>query len=454
MSIEIVAVILAGVVPAAFFLGLRTGIATLLIIRPLCDRLFELGRFDFAGYSITYGAIMNVVVICAILCNVGPIWRRVPSGLKTTWLPFLLMASIALLYSPVQFDGFRRFMAYVSFAGMFMLSFVLVKSERDVLFFLKVVILSSILPVLYGLIQIASGTDWFLDSRIHSTFSHPNTFAFYILITIGAIFFLLSTERLRISGNVRLFLNIYLIPLLIVLVMTKTRSAWLGCLVLFFVYGLVYDKRALVFVLVAPIIALAIPAVSERLMDLASGNAYVGGSAVTVNAYAWRQILWESSFHYIWQQPIFGYGLDSFSFHSRVFFPIDAVSGASASRTSGVFAHNVYIQFLFETGFVGLVSFFWIFWRCFAWLNRSWRLDKRGLTITGAILVVYLIVGYSDNLFEYLSFDWCFWFTIGLIFAQSERYRAYDMEKRKAFGRQLRAGGTAGVPAARPGLAS
>lgn len=433
MFIEIVDLIFVGVVLAAFFLGLRTGVAALILIRPLCDRLFESARFEVAEQAISYGAIMNVVVICAMLYNVGPIWRRVPSGLRTIWLPFLLMAFVAVLYSPVQIDGLRRFLTYVSFSGMFMLSFVVVRSERDVLFFLKVVILSSVLPVVYGLFQTASGMDWFLDYRIHSTFSHPNILAFYILIIIGTILFLLSTERIRISGRVRLVLTVYLIPLLIVLVMTKTRSAWVGSFVLFLVYGLIYDRRVLALTLVAPMLVLAVPGVSERVMDLASGYDYIGGAAVMVNSYAWRQILWESSFRYIWQQPIFGYGLNSFSFYSPAFFPIDPMEG--------VHAHNVYIQFLFEIGLVGLISFLWIFWRCFVWLNRYWRFDRRGLTMAATIMVVYLIVCYSDNIFEYLSVDWCFWFIFGLIFAQFARYRARGMKKYTAFGRRLSAVG-------------
>jgi len=443
MSIEIIALVFSGVMSAAFLLGLRAGIATLILLRPLCDRFFELSRFDVEGHLISYGAIVNVVVICVMVVNIGPIWRQLPPGLRTTWLPFLLMTFIAILYSPLQIDGARKFLTYVSFSAMFVFSFVLVRSERDVIFYLKLVILSSVLPVLYGLIQIASGMDWFGDSRIHSTFSHPNIFAFYIVLVIGAILFLLSSERLRISGHLRLFLTLYAIPLLVVLIMTKTRSAWVGCLVLFLIYGLVYDNRMLIIVFVAPVFALTVPAVSDRIMDLATGTQYIGGPAVMVNAYAWREILWESAWTFIRERPIFGYGLNSFPFYSPIFFPLE--------RVIGTYAHNVYIQFLFETGLVGLISFFWIFWRCFAWLNRYWSFDKRGLTMAAAMMVVYLIACYSDNLFEYLSFNWCFWFTFGLIFAQCARYRASGMEERKTFGGRLKVGGTAEVP--EPGLA-
>jgi putative inorganic carbon (hco3(-)) transporter len=439
MSPDILAPLFAGLACAAFFFGLRTGLAALLLIRPLCDRIFELARFDVAGHAVSYGAIMNIVVICAMIWNIGPILHRVPRGLRTAWLPFLLMALVAVSYSPVQVDGLRKFLTYVSFAGMFALSFVVIRSERDFAFFLKVVVLSSVLPVLYGMFQTTSGIDWPLDDRLQSTFSHPNIFAFYVLLVVGVIFFLLATERVRIGGHLRILLMLYLIPLLGVLIMTKTRNAWAGCLVLFLAYGVIYDWRVLILTLVLPVIALMVPGVLERLADLETGNYYIGGPAVAVNAYAWRQILWDSAFVYIWRQPILGYGLDSFPFYSPFFFPLD--------RTTGTYAHSVYIQFLFETGFVGLICFLWIFFLCFSSTIRYWRLDWRGLAMTATMMAVYLICCSADNIFEYLSFDWCFWFTLGAIFAQLAAYRARRVAQRRPFGHRMQASEAAGAPA-------
>jgi O-antigen ligase len=410
------------VILIAFVLGLRTGVITLILIRPLCDRLFESGRFEVGGSTISYGALVNVVVICAMLYNFDSVYRRVPSGLKAIWLPFLFITFIAIFYSPVQIDGFRRFLTYVTFSGMFMLSFAVVRSENDILKFLKIVILSSVLPALYGLFQTVSGIDMFLDARVHSTFSHPNIFAFYIVMIIGVIFYLMASERIHIGSRFRLVLHGYLIPLLVLLIMTKTRSAWISCFILCFVYGLVYDRRVLILVLIAPIGALAIPAVTDRIMALTTGNSYIGGGA-NLNAYAWRQLLWANAFTFIWEKPVFGYGLDSFPFYSPTFFPLEP---------KGTYAHNFYVQFLFETGLVGLLCLLWLFFNCFKWLKQCWRFDRRGLTLAATIIVTFLIGGYSDNLFEYLSFEWCFWFSAGLIFA---RYIPYNL-KIRTFGRR------------------
>jgi O-antigen ligase len=423
MFISLTGAFLTIIMLGAFFLGLRTGLVALILIRPLCDRIYALGNLEIGSHPISYGALVNVAVILAFVCNFSQVWRSVPAKFRTLWWPFLFLAFAAAIYSPVQSDALRKFLTYFCFFIMFLFAFVVVRSERDFAYFLKMIILSSVLPVIYGLFQVAAGLDLF-DSRVQSTFSHPNIFAFYILIVIGIILFLQSTVLLKVSGQLRLILTVYLLPLVILLAFTKTRNAWIGCVVQFLVYGIVYDRKALVLLLLAPLIGLAIPGVADRLSDLSSGNDYLGGAGgVNVNAFTWRQILWESSFTYIWQRPFFGYGLDSFPFYSPEFFPLEPIHGVNA--------HNVYIQVIFEMGFVGLISFSLLFWRSFVWLGRFWPLDKRGVSIAASMMLVYLICCYSDNVFEYLTFDWSFWLFFGLVFAELSQYRARLTTHRK-----------------------
>jgi putative inorganic carbon (HCO3(-)) transporter len=441
----LVGLALAGAIPFAFLLGFRRGVAALLFIRPLCDRIFESGRFDIGGHAISYGALIDLIVICVFLLYINQLFCRVPYGLRTAWLPFLLIAFVAVLYSPVQIDAARKFITYVTFAAMFMFAFLVEKSDRDATYWLKLVILSSVLPVVYGLFQTASGLDWYVQysgslqtassldthagSRIAGTFSHPNIFAFFLLTIIGNILILLVTDRGHMSQRLRMVLNTYLIPLFLLLVMTKTRSAWAASVVLLFVYGLVYDKRALLILLVVPLIAFAVPAISDRIMDIAARNDYIGGAAgANLNAYAWRKMLWDNAFIYIWERPLFGYGLNSFHFYSPTFFPLSP---------RGTEAHNVFIQFIFEIGFVGLCCFVWTFLRYFIWLARYLRVDRRGTIMTMAILSLYLILCYSDNVLEYLSFNWCFWFSCGAIFQQLVQTRSGIVQLPRRAGQRL-----------------
>ncbi|HEX4636522.1 MAG TPA: hypothetical protein VH189_10100, partial [Rhizomicrobium sp.] len=52
-----------------------------------------------------------------------------------------------------------------------------------------------------------------------------------------------------------------------------------------------------------------------------------------------------------------------------------------------------------------------------------WAFDRRGLIMVAAMVAVYLMVGYSDNLLEYVSYCWCFWFALGVICAHLSHYR-------------------------------
>ena len=414
MSAGIIALVLTGAVLLSFFGGLQRGIAAIIITRPLCDRLFEQARFDIAGQQLSYGAVFNFIVIAAMLVSLQRINDRFRVSLERAWLPFLLVTLIAVFYSPVQAEAFRKFLTYVSYMAMFVLPLAMVRTQATAIYFLKAIVLSSVLPVLYGLFQLASGMDWYQGSRIASTFTHPNIFAFYLLTTVAIIFSLLASTHVALSHRTRRLLTLYLLPLLVLLVMTKTRSAWAGCVLLFLVYGAIQDRRVLVLSLGLPIVAFAVPAVRDRLMALGSGNDYVGW-VQTVNPYAWRQILWEKAFPMIQDKPFFGYGLYSFPYYSPKFFPLES--------TRGVDAHNVYIQLLFETGCAGFLAYLWIFWRKLTFLYRYWAFDWRGLTMVAAMISVYLIVCYSDNLLEYVSYCWCYWFALGLIFAHLSHYR-------------------------------
>ena len=402
------------IIMAGFIGGLRSGLTGLLLIRPICDRLFELARFDFAGKEMSYGAALNFIVIGAIVLVLYRLRTKVQVTLCRAWVPFLLVTLIASFYSPVPVDAFRKFLTYVSYMAMFVLPFVLIRTERDVLYFFRIVVYSSVAPVAYGLFQLTSGHDWYQDTRIASTFSHPNIFAFYILTTIGTILSLLLSRRFSLAKNTRRLFVYYLIPLLVMLVATKCRSAWLGCIILFTVYGIIADKRVLILTMALPLCALLIPAVRDRLIDLTTGNQYVGW-VQDVNAFAWRKLLWQKAASYIANRPLFGYGLYSFPYYSPTFFPLET--------ERGVDAHNVYIQLLFETGVVGLLSYLLIFGRKLQFILRFWQVDRPGLAMSATMVVVYLITCYSDNLLEYVSYGWCYWFTFGIVFADLSQYR-------------------------------
>lgn len=68
-------------------------------------------------------------------------------------------------------------------------------------------------------------------------------------------------------------------------------------LCIFTIYALIYERKYLIYILMAPIVGFMIPEVRDRFMDLAQGNEVVNYSKL--NSYAWRKLMWESGLNFM-----------------------------------------------------------------------------------------------------------------------------------------------------------
>jgi O-antigen ligase len=201
--------------------------------------------------------------------------------------------------------------------------------------------------------------------------------------------------------------------LLALLVLTQTRAAWAGALIILMTYAGWVDRRYLLGLLVMPFLLL-IPIVAERISDLGQGSEYTGrmqSAADTLNSYAWRELMWESALKDAEDTPLLGKGLSSFRGNTVRFFPLPLPEG-------GIDAHSGYIQSFYENGYVGffclLFMYLSVLWR--AWIGR--KVDRKGSFLVISIIVANMCALYSDNLFGYLSVDWYFWSFLGIVFAK------------------------------------
>jgi O-antigen ligase len=192
------------------------------------------------------------------------------------------------------------------------------------------------------------------------------------------------------------------------LLFTKTRSAWVATFAFFVLYGLLYERKYLVLVIVTPLFALFIPDIRDRIIDLTQGNHVVTYGAL--NSYAWRKLIWETGLN--WMQPshyFFGYGVEAFLHYSISFFPL-----AGGMQRA---AHSVYVQLLFNTGIVGLLTFIWLYGSLTFRLAQFYKANK--LMIFSSIMLIcqYTLIAYSDNMLSYLAFNWYFWFVLGATYS-------------------------------------
>lgn len=382
----------------------------LLFSRALLDPFLEGTRIIGGGFGL--GALINLFVIAltGILFLRTLQWPAV-DGLQKSWFFYLLFNAAAVVLSPVPVPAVKLFFNLVTYACMALLPFFLIRSASGVRFWLKALLGSSLLPVLAAHADWARGGIYFEDAgqRILGSFTHPNILAFYLVLVLAQVFLILKTPSFQLSRLQRNLLWLYLADLILLLVATKSRNAWIACWLFFLVYGLLKDRRLLLACIAVPPFLLLLPDVRDRIKDLCYGTG--SDSASRLNSFAWRLKLWKAGFEAALRENfLFGHGLGSFKILSTRFFISDA----------GVGAHNVYLEILFETGLAGFTAFLAIFASSGAKLFAAFKKTALGpwsavYAAALAYLASYLFACAGDNMLYYLSFNWYCWFFLGVM---------------------------------------
>lgn len=389
------------------FLGSpKTLLIAILLLRAVANPVLEEARFaSFGGL----GGLVNlaVIMLAALFWMREP--RRIPRLAWMVWVPFIVMQLAGLAYSPDRLPELRTFLGTLSTMAMFVLAFYLVDDWTSLDRVLKLVIWSSVPVAIYTLVAIARGdvhltADPAAMGRYKGPFSHPNILAFYLVLMQGVLLYLWKSARTVAGPGTRWAMAIYLLVLLALLAATKTRSAWMAAAAIFFLYGLLFQRRYLLYLCLVPLLALLVPDIRDRVLDIGQGNAVV--QYAKLNSFTWRRVLWEDAIS--WMAPAryaFGYGSGGFFFNSPTFFSL------SGGITTG--AHSVAVQMLFDVGLVGLAAYYWAYWRSAVLFWRFRREDSLLSAMFIALLVGYVVVSLSDNMLSYLVFNWFFWFVMG-----------------------------------------
>jgi putative inorganic carbon (hco3(-)) transporter len=393
-----------------------------LLTRSFSDPIFGLSGADMGGSTIGVGALVNALVIGVAIAFVFVRPRAVPFAAFAMWAPFILAVIGATLYAPNVLSAARLSFVILSYWAMFTLPFFMFRTADDLPRFVLIVLASSIVPTLYSLweVRLALSDSEF---RLQSTFTHPNIFAFYLVLQLGLALYVRTASAVRWPSGVRTMVGLYIPVLLVMVALTQTRSAYATCAFMFVVYAALVDRRWLAAIVVAPILLSAHTLVGERIASLSQGDDIEDLKKLNadnrLNSYAWRKVLWESSLEPAMQTPVLGHGLDSFRPSTIEFFPL--------APENGIDAHNWYLQIFFDMGLVGLLAYAWLQGSLLRWLKKGYDLDRRGYIVAFCIVGAYLLESYSDNMIYYLAFNWYYMFIIGTFCAWVE-YRRSSLE--------------------------
>jgi O-antigen ligase len=399
---------LAGLFVLVMFLDVRWMMIFLLYTRALLDPILDMTRF---GEGAGMGAVLNLLIVVVAFTLMVRFPKQITGhrAFIKSWIIFLSACFLCVVFSVERVKSFKLWLNFVTYFCIVLIPLMTVKKPADKRFWLKALFFSSFLPICFAYAGVVTKHPVFYAfGRLKGTFTHSNILAFYIVLIIGVDFYILKTSLFRLTLAQKCWLWIYMVMLLVLLIITQTRSAWISCVALFLIYSLLKEKKLLfVLILVIPLL-LMVPQVKTRLSELTEGTGT--RKSEQMNSMTWRLKLWESSLNSIRQRPLFGYGLGSFEKMSRSFAKMDKWGSA---------AHNSYLELMFETGIVGLLSYLWIYWVVLKTFFLKMKSKIRGVSLEAAVVfsctIAYFLVGFSDNTLYYLALNWYFWFFIGLV---------------------------------------
>jgi O-antigen ligase len=410
MMFLILALLVASLVLAGLF-GVRRTVIVLIALRPACDKAFD-GVKLLTGAANGPGAALNLLVIALAALA---LFRR-PQALLAppvlAWAGVLLAALASLLHSPDPAAGVRLLLTLVTYGAVLALPFALIASISDAVDCLKAALASSVIPAAVAVLEVLSTPAILMgDDRLESTFTHPNILAFYLVGVLTLILFLMASRMVEMSPRQTRWLMAYVGLLLVLLLATKTRSAWIAMVLILGGHALANDRRWLWSVFALPLVLL-VPGIGERVLDLGGGN--TNDAFAQLNSYAWRQLLWSETYEWLRQNPslLFGHGLDLYISYVPLFF-------SRGANPEGVGAHNAALQIYFEMGLVGAAAFLVVFMTLFIQLARRVRVDFPGALLIALLCASHVLVANSDNMLDYLQFQWFFWFTVGTVIAST-----------------------------------
>ncbi|HAT4212232.1 TPA: hypothetical protein I9010_001809 [Clostridium perfringens] len=249
---------------------------------------------------------------------------------------------------------------------------------------INMIIKFSFIINLISFVQIINNINDF--GRIQSVFSHPNFYAFYLIIIILSLIYFINIKKIKKNiGIIYLILNIFFM----VSAGSKTAFLALGCAILYmFVKFIIKTNGFLKIPLIITtlfILILSIIIFKNKFSELRVFNMNYGLETNQINSFAWRILNWKSKFEVFDYSNIFtllfGLGWDS-----------EILYGFK-----GFAMHNEYLRILFESGILGS---FMIILFIKAFINKV-RLIKNNdfKKIYICILIVILIGAFSENIF-------------------------------------------------------
>lgn len=404
----------------ALFAYPELGLFLLLAVRPAMDILGDRTVVLFDRIPVNIAAATGVFAIgwCALVL----VQRKAAlSRMPLLWplLALLGIGAASVLWTRAPDNTAYELIRLTSVVGMYCAASALITTQKQFWRFAKGFVLSLVIPVLFGLYQIATRTGFSffdLSNRVYGTFGHPNVFGFYLVLSLcflGALY--VVQERSKRTKLAVLGFGM----LLFLLALTYTRGAWLGMVIVAIVIGLARKPQLVVAsMLLAGTVYLVAPFVN-RLTFTTFGVDFARVPVISrltqpndeANSIDWRFGLWHEMAAEFRKRPVLGYGLGSFPVVREL-----QINDYYASTE----AHNDYLRLAIETGIIGVGIYLLLLVLTVRALIRAYCAlagSERQLMVIGMLgfLAGFVVMSFFDNLLQGTPVMWAMWASLAAV---------------------------------------
>ncbi|MDI3480562.1 MAG: hypothetical protein PWQ97_217 [Tepidanaerobacteraceae bacterium] len=421
----------AGIIIGSFyyFLPLTTFIklfgliflSVLIYIKPMWGLYIAIFILPLA--STVYSVAVIGLVFASLMLNRDNFNLDVPSAIVPA-LAFVIVAALAAVFSVIRGDSLKTLPLYAAYFMVFYSSAILLKDKAILKTALLFQILSALLLSLYGIyqyffIKIPTAIAWVdvkqfpeLSTRVYATLENPNVLAEYLALSIPVVLGVLMGSKSAIR---KLIFFIILIVLLICLVLTFSRGAWLGLALALVVFAALKEPRLLVWLILLGFI-------SPLFMPSVVINRVASIGSLEDSSNAFRVTIWIAAIRMIKDYWITGVGLGLTAF-SRVY------RDYMIAGTPALHAHNLYLEIGIEMGIAGLLTFIWMIIASFSSAMNCIKNDNwHSFVLAGVVaaLAGHLLHGMFDYVWFSPRIVMEFWMFLGMMSALPSKEEALN----------------------------
>ncbi len=413
----------------------------LILFTPLILGLFGLTVSSYPK-AVFFRSLVEIIFIFYVLLVF--LDRKYLPKISSLILATSLFVGILILTSLTGFNFHRSFwgdlyrvegvILYIHLLVFLLILISVFQRKKEWLKLFRITVIISAICSFAGILQklgIFSFYDPGSTLRISGTWTNPDFFAPYIVLTIFIAIFLLAVEKKRnwkVVWVAILALNCF------TLILSGTRAAWIGFgaglifLFSFWLFGcsnLNHKKREAILsgILILSILFLGVVLNSDRLS--LTENLYFQRM---ISMFDWesgsvqsRLINWEITLDGWKDKPVLGWGPESFGFVFDKYFKADYIEELSED----VFydrPHNKVLELTATTGILGILGYLFIFFTVFYLLFKSYKRAIAGSKenfrpILSLILIAFFISYFIQNLFcfDTIGNNLIFFLVIGFV---------------------------------------